>query len=82
MFRLRFAATRSAGRASRCEPPTRSTPPESLWRDGAWALLTILGHYQKSGAVTEIGYRARWHSGAEITLVREPLGRWYADDIP
>jgi hypothetical protein len=56
--------------------------PEALWRDGTWAALTILGHYQKRGAVPEIGYRARLLSGAEITLVREPLGRWYADDIP
>jgi hypothetical protein len=55
--------------------------PEALWRDGTWAVLTILGHYQKSGAVPEVGYRARLLSGAEITLVREPLGRWYADDI-
>lgn len=56
--------------------------PEALWRDGAWAALTILGHYQNSGAVPEVGYRARLLSGAEITLVREPLGRWYVDDIP
>jgi hypothetical protein len=56
--------------------------PESLWRDGAWWALTILGHYQKSGALTEIGFRARLASGAEITLVREALGRWYADDVP
>jgi hypothetical protein len=56
--------------------------PESLWRDGAWAALTILGHYQKGGALSEVGFRARLASGAEITLVREPLGRWYADDVP
>jgi hypothetical protein len=56
--------------------------PEALWRDGSWAALTILGRYQKRGAVPEIGYRARLASGAEVTLVREPLGRWYADDIP
>ena len=56
--------------------------PEALWRDGTWAALTILGHYEKSGALPEVGYRARLLSGAEITLVREPLGRWYADDIP
>jgi len=55
--------------------------PESIWRDGSWSALTILGHYQKSGALTEIGFRARLASGAEITLVREPLGRWYADDV-
>ena len=72
-------------RWTRVEVRTAATDPRrpvALWRDGAWATLTILGHYQKSGAVPEVGYRARLLSGAEITLVREPLGRWYVDDIP
>jgi hypothetical protein len=70
--------TRVEVRTARADPRR----PEALWRDGGWSVLTILGHYQKSGAVPEVGYRARLLSGAEITLVREPLGRWYADDVP
>ena len=71
-------------RWTRVEVRTSSSDPrrpEALWREDAWAPLTILGYYQTSGAVPEVGYRARLLSGAEITLVREPLGRWYVDDV-
>ena len=84
-LRVPLAFRAEKERWTRVEVRTAKTDPrrpEALWRDGTWAALTILGHYQKSGAVTEVGYRARLPSGAEITLVREPLGRWYADDIP
>ena len=29
----------------------------------------------------ERGYRVRTEDGAEMTLVRERLGRWYADTV-
>jgi hypothetical protein len=61
----------------RCEPrdPRR---PTALWVKGTWSPLEILGRWTTS-TPREIGYRARLPSGAEFTLVRETLGRWFAD---
>jgi hypothetical protein len=56
--------------------------PEAVWRAGAWCQLVILGHFEHRGAHPELGFRARLATGAEFTLVREPLGRWYVDDMP
>jgi hypothetical protein len=47
--------------------PTAAEPAEVL------GLLTGL-------AVRERGFRVRTASGGELTLVREPGGRWYADE--
>jgi hypothetical protein len=60
-----------------------SKRPEALWYSSTWAPVSILGRYRAADlARGEIGYRARLTSGAELTLVREPLGYWYADDAP
>lgn len=58
--------------------------PEAVWHQGGWCLLEILGHYAPEGQRTrrEVGYRARLATGAEISLVREPLDRWFADHLP
>jgi hypothetical protein len=57
--------------------------PAAIWRAGAWCALEVLGRYARAElGHGEIGYRARLATGAEITLVREPLGRWYAEDLP
>lgn len=53
--------------------------PEAVWVGGAWCRIEVLGRYQLRG---ETGYRARLANGAEINLVREKLGRWYAEDMP
>jgi len=56
--------------------------PEALWLDGAWQSVTVLGRYQSGDlAPRERGYLARLANGAECSLVREPLGFWYADEL-
>jgi hypothetical protein len=57
--------------------------PQEVWLDGEWRAVEILGRYPKAELGRgERGYRARLTNGAELTLVREPLGRWYAEDMP
>jgi hypothetical protein len=56
-----------------------SRRPESVWLDGSWRDLEVLGHFRADPARREVGYRARLPSGAELNLVREPFNRWYAD---
>jgi hypothetical protein len=64
-------------------PAKRGARPEALWWNGAWRKLEILGRYGVSAHRSrETGYRARLEGGAEITLVRERTGVWYASDLP
>lgn len=56
--------------------------PEALWIDGGWCPVEILGHFIDRARPREVGYRARLGNGKEVTLVRERLGRWYADENP
>jgi hypothetical protein len=61
------------------EDPKR---PAWVWHEGAWRELTVLGLYrEKSFTRRDRGFRARLANGAEFFLVREPLGRWYADGV-
>jgi len=53
--------------------------PTAVWVGGAWSPVEILGRLTVGLAAREVGYRARLPTGAEITLIREPLGRWYSD---
>ena len=53
--------------------------PEALWIAGSWSSLEVLGRWTADLGPREIGFRARLPTGAEVTLVREPLGRWYVD---
>ncbi|MGB7217018.1 MAG: hypothetical protein WBE98_18530 [Gammaproteobacteria bacterium] len=56
--------------------------PEAVWIGGEWNPVTILGRYQRTDlGRREVGYLARLPSGAEFSLVREPLGCWFADDL-
>jgi hypothetical protein len=56
--------------------------PEAIWLDGVWHTVTVLGRYRSDDlARRERGYLARLPSGAEFSLVREPLGYWFADDL-
>ncbi len=57
--------------------------PQAIWHGGQWHQLEILGRY-RAGELgrREVGYRARLGTRVDISLVREPLGRWYALDLP
>ncbi len=55
--------------------------PSALWHDNVWCELAVIGRYSEAGFRNgEIGYRVRLADGNELSLVREPLGRWYVDD--
>lgn len=55
--------------------------PDAIWLQNAWSPLTILGRYQaRDLSRSELGYLARLASGAEVFLVREPLGVWFVDN--
>jgi hypothetical protein len=61
----------------RCEP-TASRRPTSIWVKGAWLTVEVLGRWMDAGS-RDLGYRTRVDSTVELTLIREPLGRWYAE---
>jgi hypothetical protein len=55
--------------------------PDAIWLKEGWSPLTILGRYQaRDLSHSELGYLARLASGAEVCLVREPLGVWFIDN--
>ena len=64
--------------------PLDALRPEAVWHQGAWCRLEILGRYAPGGQSRrrEVGFRARLPTGVEISLVREPLDRWFADHMP
>ena len=57
--------------------------PAAIWVGTAWARVEVLGRYDRAALEKgEVGFRARLANGAEVNLVREQLGRWYAEDLP
>jgi hypothetical protein len=57
--------------------------PTDFWHAGEWIPLEILGRYVETESSARcVGYRAQLRDGTELTLVRESLGIWYADDLP
>ncbi|MEN9578992.1 MAG: hypothetical protein RJA70_2001 [Pseudomonadota bacterium] len=61
-------------------PPLRR--PEAVWMKGAWKEVEVLGVFLGAELhPREIGFRVRFESGLEATLVRERLGRWYSDHL-
>ncbi|MCA9642122.1 MAG: hypothetical protein KC492_15555 [Myxococcales bacterium] len=56
--------------------------PASVWLEGGWCGLEILGRYIAGPNRRDLGYRVRLKNGAELTLVRERLGIWFADELP
>jgi hypothetical protein len=55
--------------------------PDAIWLREDWSPITILGRYQaRDLSRSELGYLARLASGAEVFLVREPLGVWFIDN--
>jgi hypothetical protein len=56
-----------------------SRRPAFVWHEGLWRPITILGRFQSRDLERrEEGYLARFATGPELLLVREPLGRWFA----
>jgi hypothetical protein len=53
--------------------------PMRIWAGATWESVDVLGSIVGLGR--ERGYRCRLRSGAEMTLVREPAGTWYADEL-
>jgi len=52
--------------------------PDSIWHESAWRPVTVLGRFERQGLeAREIGYLARFATGPELFLVREPLGKWF-----
>jgi hypothetical protein len=44
--------------------------------------VELLGRYESRLLEEgEVGFRARLANGEEVNLVRERLGRWYAEDL-
>ncbi|MEP7053167.1 MAG: hypothetical protein ABJB12_22570 [Pseudomonadota bacterium] len=61
--------------------PQNPRRPHAIWLEGSWHGVTVLGRYRSDDlAPREHGYLARLPNGAELSLVREPLGFWFADD--
>lgn len=52
--------------------------PTRMRTNAAWEGVEVLG--KVVGLGRDRGYRCRLRSGAELTLVREPAGTWYADE--
>lgn len=57
-------------------PRDRLRPHRVRWAT-RWEPIEVLGTFVGLGR--ERGYRCRLVSGVELTLVREPAGRWYSD---
>ena len=54
--------------------------PDAILLGDRWSPITILGRYQARDLLrSERGYLARLVTGAEVFLVREPLGIWFID---
>lgn len=83
---LAVPETRSQSNWARVQVRTPSSSrllrrPDAIWLQGEWSPLTILGRYQaRDLSRSELGYLARLASGAEVFLVREPLGVWFIDN--
>lgn len=80
------AATRDRDKWTRVEvhtAPEDQRRPVSIWVGSVWSRVEVLGRYDETSLERgEVGYRARLANGAEVNLVREQLGRWYAEDLP
>lgn len=57
----------------------RRRRPEWAHIGGSWQAVDVLGVLMGLRP-SERGYRVRLSGGAEVTLVREPLGHWWVDD--
>ena len=57
--------------------------PTAIWLSGGWQPIDVLGRFSESEpGRRSVGYRIRLPQGTELTLVREPMGIWYVDELP
>lgn len=62
------------------ESPHPERRPRAVWVHRRWLPLEILGRWVGPDLGRgETGYRVRLATGAEISLVREPLSHWFAE---
>ena len=62
--------------------PEDARRPDAIWLEGSWQQVTVLGRYRSADlARRERGYLTRLQNGAEFSLVREPLGYWFVDEL-
>jgi hypothetical protein len=62
--------------------PKDKRRPASVWIGSSWSQVELLGRYESRLLETgEVGFRARLANGEEVNLVRERMGRWYAEDL-
>jgi len=77
-----FTAVERWRRVAVRSTPDDPTRPRWVWHGGSWREVTVLGLYSdRDFQRRDLGFRARLANGAEFFLVREPLGRWYADGV-
>jgi hypothetical protein len=62
---------------------SRARRPSAIWLEGGWRAIEVLGRFNEAepGHRT-LGFRVRLADGTELTLVREPLGLWFVDELP
>lgn len=60
--------------------PGNGRRPIAAQVEGQWLGVEVLGHMKTARSRRgELVYRARLTNGQELTLVREPFGRWYSE---
>jgi hypothetical protein len=58
----------------------RDQRPEAIWMGQAFRVATVIGRMTRPDALcADRGYRVMLDDGNELTVVREPLGRWYRE---
>jgi len=62
--------------------PAHRYRPSQMRTGDAWEEVEVLGSMVGLAGEREKGYRCRLQGGAEITLVREATGIWFADQPP
>lgn len=61
---------------------TTAHRPQRIWLDRSWSPVIVLGRYHGRELLRrEVAYRIRLENGQEATVVRERLGKWYADRL-
>lgn len=74
-----IAAGRESWSSVRVAESSHPRRPTAVLLDEGWTEVQVLGRWSSRSPESELGFRCRLANGAEMTLVRERLGRWYTD---